>query len=284
MKKFTKIISVILSMMFIASCFAGCSSSDIAEEITDKTLLIAYTQENAPFVYTDENGKLTGFDVEIFSTIFDDIKNDYKDYQFVKVDSDYQVGEDTAYTDDDGNEYIAYIMIGGIQKNQGSFNEDYTFSESVIDNRIITVTAKDSKVKAYGDFKGAVVGTVTEQAKAAFDNHSAIKNACKNVSEYKDIETALNDLNAGKIDAVVTDEFTFNVLDSKDNYTVLESELETISYVYSFKKWDWYVDSVNEAIYELKSPEYNDADNFTPIVEKYFGYNASSFNYTPDND
>ena len=48
-----------------------------------------------------------------------------------------------------------------------------------------------------------------------------------------------------------------------------------------FKKGDWVVDNWNEAIYELKSPDYNDKDEFTPMVEKYFGYNASSFDYVP---
>ena len=50
-----------------------------------------------------------------------------------------------------------------------------------------------------------------------------------------------------------------------------------------FKKGDWVVDNWNEAIYELKSPDYNDKDEFTPMVEKYFGYNASSFDYVPSN-
>ena len=41
-----------------------------------------------------------------------------------------------------------------------------------------------------------------------------------------------------------------------------------------FKKGDWVVENWNEAIYELKSPDYNDKDEFTPMVEKYFGYKA----------
>ena len=44
-----------------------------------------------------------------------------------------------------------------------------------------------------------------------------------------------------------------------------------------FKKGDLVVENWNEAIYELKSPDYNDKDEFTPMVEKYFGYNASTF-------
>ena len=37
----------------------------------------------------------------------------------------------------------------------------------------------------------------------------------------------------------------------------------------------------NEALLELKDPKYNDKDEFTPIVEQYFGYNASNFSYIP---
>lgn len=284
MKNFKKAISVLLCVLFVGSCFAGCSSSDKADEITDKTMLIAYTEENEPFIYTDKNGNLTGFDVEIFEKIFDDIKNEAKNYRFVKVEEGYRVGEDPAYIDDDGNEYIAYVMIGGIQKNVGTFNEDFTFSDDIIDNRIITVTAKGAKIASYADLDGLTAGVVTKQAEAALDKNAAIKSSLKSVKAYKDIKSALADLDAGKINAVVVDEFSFNVLENKDSHSVLNGELDTLSYVYAFKKYDWYVEAINEAVYELQSPDYNDKDEFTPIVEKYFGYDASSFDYTPVED
>lgn len=285
MNKFKRLASVLLCMIMVIGCFAGCSSSEKeTDEITDETMLIAYTEECKPFIYTDENGKLTGFDVEVFDAIFDDIKNDYKNYKFVQVDADYKVGEDTAFTDDEGNEFVAYVMAGGVMKDTGTFNEDFTFTDNIIDNRIVTVTAKDSKIKDYNGLEKQAVGVVTEQAMAALDENTTIKNNCKSVKEYSDIKAALADLDAGKITAVVTDEFTFCPLDSKDNYTVLPGELDTISYVYSLKKYDWYVESINDAIYELQSPEYNDADEFTPIVEKYFGYDASNFDYVPSQD
>lgn len=279
MKTFKKSLAVLLCALFVAGCFAGCSSSESADEITDETLLVAYTEEKAPFIYTDENGELTGFDVEVIKAVFDDVKNDYKNYKFIQVDEGYRVGEDAAYTDSEGEEYIAYVMVGGVQKDVGSFNEDFTFTENIIDNRIITVTASGSSIASYKDLKGKKLGVVTEQAMEALDANSTIKNNCAAVSSYDNIDDALTDLADKKIDAVVTDEFSFNVI--VGDYTVLPGELDTVSYVYSFKKYDWYVDSFNEAIYELKSPDYNDADEFTPIVEKYFGYNASNFEYTP---
>lgn len=283
MNNFKRVIAVILSAMFVLLCFAGCSSkSEKAEEITADTMLIAYTEECKPFIYTDENGELTGFDVEVFGKIFKDVKNEAKNYKFVQVDKGYKVGEDAAYTDENGNEYIAYVMVGGIQKNTGTFNEDCTFTADIIDNRVITVIdAKDSRSFTYATLGGTKAGVVGDVAKAALDKNKAIKNGLKSITEYKDAKSALADLKSGKLDEVIIDEFNFNVAEDKDSFVPIDGELEEISYVYSFKKYDWYVEAINEAIYELQSPDYNDADEFTPIVEKYFGYDASNFDFQP---
>ncbi len=281
MKKFKSVMALMLSAVFVALCFAGCSSAEIAEEITDETLIVAYTEEKAPFIYKDKDGKLAGFDVELMGKIFKDVKNDFKNYKFVQVDENYRLGEDAAYTDENGKNYIAYVMVGGVAKDSGSFNKSHTFTKNIIDNRIVTITAKDSKITSYADLSGVKAGVVSEGAKAALDKNAVIKNAMKSVKDYKTAKEALEDLKSGKLDAVVIDEFNFNVTDEKGNFKVLDGELDIVSYVYSFKKWDWYDEAFNKAIYELKSPEYNDKDEFTPIVEKYFGYNASSFDFVP---
>ncbi len=282
MKNMKRFSALILSAMLVLLSFAGCSSSEIADTTTDETMLVAYTEENAPFIYEDENGNLTGFDVEILETIFDSVKNDYKNLKFVKVDEDYKIGEDVAETDSEGNEYIAYIMAGGVRTNSGTFNEDCSFTESIISNRVVTVVNSSAgNAVTYADLEGMSAGVVGDTAKTALDKHTTIKNSLASVAEYDNAADALNDLAASKIDAVIIDEFNFNVAENKDVAVEIDGELDTINYVYAFAKNDWVIDNYNEAIYELQSPNYNDADEFTPIVEKYFGYDASSFNYQP---
>lgn len=280
MKVFKKIFAIALCGILIASAFAGCSKSGEADKITDKTMLIAYTDEVEPFLYKDKNGKLTGFDVDLFKKIYDNVKNDTKDYKFVKVDKDYKVGDDIAYTNKDGDEFIAYTMIGAVQKNVGSVNEDFSFTNDIITNRIITVTKSGNNISDYNDLSGKKLAVVTDIAKAALDKNSTIKNNNKNTL-YPTIEDALSALDNGSVDAVITDEFNFSPLENAEKYQVLNGELDKISYAFMFKKGDWVVENWNEAIYELKSPDYNDKDEFTPMVEKYFGYNASSFDYVP---
>lgn len=280
MKIFKKIFASALCLMLIVSVFAGCSKAGEADKITDKTMLIAYTDEVEPFLYKDKNGKLTGFDVDLFKKIYDNVKNDTKNYEFIKVDKDYKVGDDVAYTDKNGNEYIAYTMIGAVKKNVGSVNEDFSFTNDIITDRIITVTKSGNNISDYNDLSGKKLAVVTDIAKTALDKNATIKNNNKNIV-YPTIEDAVAALDRGSVDAVVTDEFSFSPLETAEKYQVLNGSLDEISYAFMFKKGDWVVDNWNEAIYELKSPEYNDKDEFTPMVEKYFGYNASSFNYVP---
>jgi polar amino acid transport system substrate-binding protein len=280
MKVFKKIFAIALCGILIASAFAGCSKSGEADKITDKTMLIAYTDEVEPFLYKDKNGKLAGFDIDLFKKIYDNVKNDTKNYKFVKVDKDYKVGDDIAYTNKDGDEFIAYTMIGAVQKNVGSVNEDFSFTNDIITNRIITVTKSGNNISDYNDLSGKKLAVVTDIAKAALDKNSTIKNNNKNTL-YPTIEDALSALDNGSVDAVITDEFNFSPLENAEKYQVLNGELDKISYAFMFKKGDWVVENWNEAIYELKSPDYNDKDEFTPMVEKYFGYNASSFDYVP---
>lgn len=280
MKVFKKIFAIALCGILIASAFAGCSKSGEADKITDKTMLIAYTDEVEPFLYKDKNGKLAGFDIDLFKKIYDNVKNDTKNYEFVKVDKDYKVGDDVAYTNKDGDEFIAYTMIGAVQKNVSSVNEDFSFTNDIITNRIITVTKSGNNISDYNDLSGKKLAVVTDIAKAALDKNSTIKNNNKNTL-YPTIEDALSALDNGSVDAVITDEFNFSPLENAEKYQVLNGELDKISYAFMFKKGDWVVENWNEAIYELKSPDYNDKDEFTPMVEKYFGYNASSFDYVP---
>lgn len=278
MKVFKKIFAIALCGILIASAFAGCSKSGEADKITDKTMLIAYTDEVEPFLYKGKNGKLAGFDIDLFKKIYDNVKNDTKNYKFVKVDKDYKVGDDVAYTNKDGDEFIAYTMIGAVQKNVGSVNEDFSFTNDIITNRIITVTKSGNNISDYNDLSGKKLAVVTDIAKAALDKNATIKNNNKNTL-YPTIEDALSALDNGSVDAVITDEFNFSPLENAEKYQVLNGELDKISYAFMFKKSDWVVENWNEAIYELKSPDYNDKDEFTPMVEKYFGYNASSFDY-----
>lgn len=282
-----KIISAALCVLLIATAFAGCSSnkkSNIAENYSDTTLIIGYTEDAEPFIKADGKGGASGFVPTLWETIFDDVKGDCKNYRYEKIEKGYKLEDDGGFYDEKTQkEYSAGLLVGAVYKNDGTFNEDYSFSEPIISNRIIALTKKGGKVKTYADFKGAKVLTTTDQAKTAFEKNNAISSVCANVQENKDIKAALALLDSDNADVVITDEFSFRPLKQDDKYTELEGELDTIEYVIACAKYSGWKDSINEAIRELQSEEYGNGDEFTPIVEKYFGYDASSFDYVSKN-
>lgn len=284
MKTGKRILSFMLATMLVAFCFTGCSSKN-TEKYSDTVLIIGYTESVAPFLEVDDNGKATGFYADLFKAIFDDVKGDLKSYVFEKVEEGYALEEDGGFTDSKGKVYSAGLLMGAVSKNNGTFNKDYSFTEPVITDRIIAVTSKGSSVEGFDDFKGKRAVVVSDVAKTAFDKNSAISGACKSVKTVEGIDDALSMLDNGKADVVVTDEFSFMPSDKAESYTRLEGELDVIEYVIACAKYSGWKNSINEAIRELQSPDYGNGDGFTkPIVEKYFGYNASSFEYKTEGD
>ncbi len=283
-----RITAVLLCITLIAALFAGCSGSKnksrIAEEITDTTLILGYTDEAAPFLQNAADGNAEGFIPDLWDKVFDSVKGDFKSYRFEQIEAGYELEKENDFEGADGKSYSAGLLLGAVSKNDGTFNEDYSFTEPIITDRVIAVTAKDSAINSYSAFGGVRAVVAGDAAAASFEKNAAIYGACSSVEAADSIDGALSALDSGAADVVITDEFSYMPSGKTDNYTVLPGELDTIEYVIACAKYSGWKDSINEAIKELKSEDYGEGDEFTPLVEQYFGYNASSFSYVTEGD
>lgn len=283
MKFIKKIGAVLCAVAVIAMCFSGCSNQN-AEKYSSDTAIIGYTSEASPFITNVKNGKASGFEADLWEAIFDSVKGDLKNYRFEKVNDGYTLEEDGGFYDSSDREYSACLLFGKVAKNSGTFNKDYSYTEPIISNRVITIVPKGSNIKTYNDIDGAKVAVVGTVAKSALEKNTAIYNRCASVDTIT-LDESTKTLGT-KYDAVVIDELTYCPTDSAkaNTYDIIDGELDTIEYVIACAKNSGWKDSINEAIREMKSEKYGDGDEFTPLVEKYFGYNASSFNYQADGD
>lgn len=286
MKSIKKILSVILCAAAVAVLFCGCSQSGKnAAEITDKTMIIAYTEENSPFLYKNENGEMAGFEAELIENVFDSIKGEYTDYAFVQVDKNHKLNEDICYTDESGKGYTAKILCGGMHKNEGTVNEDYCWSTNLIANNIITVVPAAGSFENYNSLAGLKAGAVSGSAMDALNRNAAVKNSLSAVTEYKTAAELLTALDNGVIDAAVIEDFDFYTSDAKDKYKALSGVLDTEEYGFCFARNADYSYSFNEAVREMQSADYGNGDTLAPLVEKHFGYkDACVFDYKTDGD
>ncbi|MBQ8077330.1 MAG: transporter substrate-binding domain-containing protein [Eubacterium sp.] len=275
-----RIFALVLCALLVFATFAGCSKKD-KEKYSDEKLIIGYTEAADKILKINEGGKASGFEADLMKAIFNGIKGDFKSYTFEKVDEGYELEKDGGFFDSKDKEYSAGLLMGVVTTNRGTFNEDYSFTDPIISDRVIAVAAKDSDRKGFAEFKNARVLTVGEVSAEALKKNSQIASVCKSVTPVQKIDDALKQIDSGKADIVVTDEFTFMPTKKADSYKVFDGELDRIDYVIACAKYSGWKDSINEAVYELKSKDYGKGDEFTPIVKKAFGYNASSFDWKP---
>ena len=275
-----RIFALTLCALLVFATFAGCSKAE-KEKYSDEKLIIGYTQTADKILKIGEGGKATGFEAELMKAIFDGVKGDFKSYSFEKVEDGYELEKDGGFFDSKDKEYSAGLLMGVVTTNRGTFNEDYSFTEPIVSDRIIAIAPKDSERKGFAEFKNARVLIVGDISDEALKENAQIASVCKSITAVEKIDDALKQLDGGKADIVVTDEFTFMPTKKADSYKVFDGELDRIDYVIACAKYSGWKDSINEAIYELKSEDYGEGDEFTPMVEKSFGYNASSFDWKP---
>lgn len=97
MKRFTKVLALILSAVLVVACFAACSkqggnddkqvnaTQSDSDYIKEKGKLIVGITEFEPMDYKDENGEWTGFDVDLGKAVAEKMG---VDIEFVVIDWD----------------------------------------------------------------------------------------------------------------------------------------------------------------------------------------------------
>ncbi|QQZ63859.1 transporter substrate-binding domain-containing protein [Paenibacillus sonchi] len=233
---------------------AAAKTSTEAPAATDAgqvTKIVVGTGTGFPQVcFIDENGKLTGFDVELLK----DIDSRLPQYEFELQTMDFSnllLSLDTKKID-----LVAHVMEKNPEREQKYlFNtEPYAHWR----NRI--VVAKDNNsIKTLDDLKGkkALVGATSAQAQILENYNKEHDNAIKIVYQNGAANDTVSQISSGRVDATLAADFVLPVIDPQAKLKASGPELSSADILYVLRKDDadskTLADAIDGAIKELKA-------------------------------
>ena len=139
--KMKKFLAVLMAVLMMALCFAGCGGEK------RETIVVGYTIYE-PMNYEDANGELVGFDTELAKAVFTNLG-----YEVIFQEIQWE----SKYTDLDSNT-IDCVWNGftcNTADDDGILRADKVdFSYNYMENRQVIVVKKDSGIASAEDLKG----------------------------------------------------------------------------------------------------------------------------------
>ena len=259
MKKFLAV--MLVSVLAVSLILSGCGSTpstttptstpasgadDSLQKIKDKgTIVVGLDVAFPPMGFQDENNEIVGFDVDMAKAVGEilGVKVELRPIDWKSKELELKSGKVDLL-------WNGYTITDERKK-------EVLFSNPYLKNKQIIIVKNDSSIKAKADIVSGKVGLQTGstaedaiQADAIFDQ---IKD---NLMMYDDNNTAMMDLEAGRVSSVVVDEVVgkYYLSQNTGKYRILDEDFGDEEYGVGFRLEDKALrDAVQEAIDTLKT-------------------------------
>lgn len=223
------------------------SETKAAESTLDKDeLVIGLDDTFVPMGFKDESGKLVGFDVELADAV---AKKLNKTYRFQAIDWSMKETELN-----NGNIDLIWNGYSINDERKGKVE----FSKAYLNNTQVIVTLADSNIKSKTDLAGKKVGA--QNGSTAVDAVEADGDTIKSFDgekliTFEDNNSALMDLEAKRLDAIVVDEILaryYMKARGQEKYKILNQNFGEEQYGVGIRKGDTkFVEAFNKALDEV---------------------------------
>ncbi len=234
-----KSICLALSLVLLLA-LAACGGKKESAAETPKKLIVGFDAEFPPFGFIDENGNYDGFDLAMAQEV---CRRLGWEYEAVAIDWDSKDAELSS-----GN--INCIWNGFTYTGR---ENDYTWSEPYVDNRIVLVVKSDSGISSKADLAGKTVmaqaGSSAVDALAA--EESGFAATLKEVVQLADYNLGFMELDQGSVDALAADlgVAMAQINQKPGSYSILEEAVSSEQYAVGFLKGNTALrDAVNEQL------------------------------------
>ncbi|HHU51377.1 MAG TPA: amino acid ABC transporter substrate-binding protein [Firmicutes bacterium] len=257
-----RITTAFILMTLLAFTFSGCGNQqkeDSWKEVQKKgEFVLGLDDSFPPMGYRDENGEITGFDIDLAKEVCARLQINLK-VQPISWDAKEQ----------ELNTKNIDCIWNGLTITEER-KKTILFSEPYMDNRQILVVRADSKLNSLSDLAGKRLGLQAgSSAMDALNGAPEFKDHLAEVVEFDDNMTALMDLEMGGLDAVLMDEIVarFYIQQKNKSYLVLDEALASEEYGIGFRKSDSELrDKVQAALEEMAAD-----GSLAEISTKWFG-------------
>ena len=271
MKKISFVLLLVFAVCFlvITSCSKNKADSaaavpvDAVESLKARgSLVIGYDVQFPPLAYTDDNGDLVGYDVELAEEVAKRLGVELKAIPIDWDDKDNLLEIGTIDCVWSG------YTITEPRKKAHSLTFPYLANEQVL------IVRKDGAVKSFNDLQGRVIGLrSTSSSEDAINENPSLKNNLGDIIEYKDNKSCLDDLKVGAIDAMVMDSCFAYFIATKtgEPFDVVKTPLSSEEYSVCFRKNEPELrDEVEKILLEMAKD-----GTIAQISTKWFGQDVS---------
>lgn len=237
------------------------NSSEEAKSGKD-TFTVGFDQDFPPFGYVGDDGEFTGFDIEMATEC---AKRMGKEVVLQPIDWDAKDMELESGTID--------CIWNGFTMN--GREDQYTWSDSYMDNTQVVIVKKDSGIEKLADLEGKIVEVQKEssaQSALEDEDHTELLASFGEFLQVAEYNTAFMDLESGAVDAIAIDigVANFQLEGKEDDYVILDEVISSEQYAVGFLKGNETLrDEVQSTLMEMVED-----GTFAEISDKYFGYDV----------
>lgn len=247
-----KLLRFVMFIGLFSVLTSGCSSSTTPKDLSDLreegTMVVGLDDTFAPMGYTDQNGDIVGFDVDLAKEVAN------------------RLGVDVTFQPIDWSMKEMELNSGNIDLIWNGYSiteereEKVNFTTPYLENNQVIVVMNDSAIQNKADLANKVVSLQKESsAYSAVMKDQAFVSTLKNqeVIQYNSNNEAFTDLEIGRSDAIVVDEVLaryYIKLKGASNYRILEDDFGSEEYGVGVRKTSVeLLDAVNQTLNEMKN-------------------------------
>ena len=230
MKKILCALLAILMLIGMTAC---------GEKKEETTLKVGFDAEFPPFGYIAEDGSYDGFDLACAKEVCNRLG-----WKFEAIPIDWDAKDNELKTGAINCIWNGFTYTGR--------EDEYTWSEPYVDNKIVLVVRKDSGITTMADLAGkSVMAQAASSAVDAINDNEEFKASLKEVVELGNYEVGFAELKQNTVQAVAADlgVASYQVAQNGDDYVILDEAVSNEQYAVGFLKGNTELrDAVNEQL------------------------------------